>query len=175
MPTFPSLLKRMNEVTWACEYIREQWRRIQKKQKWLRGMTDRPREVWTRSVTKVEVAGQTQLRANMAYLNSSSQTTWSGKKPKNLKTVWVYSKWSISLGNLLMIRKSSLTLCLSGLDSLTCKFHMEFIFRFENLNIKGAVWSKILHRPGSQDGLVVLEGAWKDKALSLLDFQCNLL
>lgn len=40
-------------------------------------MTDRPREVCTRSVTRVEVAGQTQLRANMAYLNSSSQTTWS--------------------------------------------------------------------------------------------------
>ncbi len=47
---------------------------------WLCKMTDRPREVWTRSVTKVEVAGHTQLRANMAYLNSSSHTTWSEKK-----------------------------------------------------------------------------------------------
>lgn len=38
-------------------------------------MTDLPREVCTRSVTKVEVAGHTQLRASMAYLNSSSHTT----------------------------------------------------------------------------------------------------
>lgn len=43
-------------------------------------MTNRPREVCTRSVTKVEVAGHTQLRANMAYLNSSSHTTWSEKE-----------------------------------------------------------------------------------------------
>lgn len=45
--------------------------------------TDRPREVCTRSVTKVEVAGQTQLRASMAYLNSSSHTTWSGDRKGN--------------------------------------------------------------------------------------------
>lgn len=43
------------------------------------GVTDRPLEVCTRSVIRVEVAGQTQFRANMAYLNSSSHTTWSGK------------------------------------------------------------------------------------------------
>lgn len=47
---------------------------------WLYEMTNRPREVCTRSVTKVEVAGHTQLRANMAYLNSSSHTTWSEKE-----------------------------------------------------------------------------------------------
>lgn len=34
-----------------------------------------PREVCTSSVMSVEVAGQTQLRASMAYLHSSSQTT----------------------------------------------------------------------------------------------------
>lgn len=39
---------------------------------------------------------------------------------------------------------------------LTCKFDMELVFRFEDLNIKGAVWGKVLHRPGSQDGLMVL-------------------
>ena len=38
-------------------------------------MTDLPREVCTSSVTRVEVAGHTQLRASMAYLNSSSHTT----------------------------------------------------------------------------------------------------
>lgn len=36
-----------------------------------------PLEVWTKSVTNVDVAGQTQFSANMAYLNSSSHTTWS--------------------------------------------------------------------------------------------------
>lgn len=36
-----------------------------------------PLEVWTRRVMRVEVAGQTQFRASMAYLHSSSQTTWS--------------------------------------------------------------------------------------------------
>lgn len=39
-----------------------------------------PRDVCTSSVTSVEVAGHTQLRASMAYLNSSSHTTWSGKQ-----------------------------------------------------------------------------------------------
>lgn len=34
-----------------------------------------PRDVCTKSVTSVEVAGHTQLRASMAYLNSSSHTT----------------------------------------------------------------------------------------------------
>lgn len=42
------------------------------------------------------------------------------------------------------------------LKRLTCKFDMELIFRFEYLNIKGAVWGKVLHRPGSQDRLMVL-------------------
>lgn len=54
------------------------------------------------------------------------------------------------------------TRCVSGtiiekrLKKLTCKFDMELIFRFEYLNIKGAVWGKVLHCPGSQDGLMVL-------------------
>lgn len=39
------------------------------------GSTHWPREVCTSSVMSVEVAGQTQLRASMAYLHSSSQTT----------------------------------------------------------------------------------------------------
>lgn len=36
-----------------------------------------PLEVWTSSVISVDVAGHIQFKANMAYLNSSSQTTWS--------------------------------------------------------------------------------------------------
>lgn len=53
-------------------------------------------------------------------------------------------------------------ICLSGtiiwncLKMLTCKFDMELIFWFEYLNIKGAVWGKVLHCPGSQDRLMVL-------------------
>lgn len=45
----------------------------------------------------------------------------------------------------------------NGLKRLTCKFDMELIFRFEDLNIEGAVWGKVLHCPGSQDGLMVLK------------------
>lgn len=40
-----------------------------------RGRTHWPREVCTSSVMRVEVAGQTQFSASMAYLHSSSQTT----------------------------------------------------------------------------------------------------
>lgn len=36
---------------------------------------------------------------------------------------------------------------------------MELIFRFEYLDVKRAVWSEILHCPGSQDGLMVLTGS----------------
>lgn len=36
-----------------------------------------PLDVWTSNVISVEVAGHIQFKANMAYLNSSSQTTWS--------------------------------------------------------------------------------------------------
>lgn len=39
------------------------------------GSTHWPREVCTSSVMRVEVAGQTQFSASMAYLHSSSQTT----------------------------------------------------------------------------------------------------
>lgn len=38
----------------------------------------------------------------------------------------------------------------------TCKFHMKFVFCFENLNKKSAAWSKVLHCPSPQDGLVIL-------------------
>lgn len=59
------------------------------------GVTDRPLEVCTSSVIRVEVAGQMQFSANMAYLNSSSHTTWSGKDggkdrvPYPIEAVWV--------------------------------------------------------------------------------------
>lgn len=40
--------------------------------------------------------------------------------------------------------------------TLTCKFNMELILWLENLDIKGAVWCKVFHCPGSKDGLVIL-------------------
>lgn len=33
---------------------------------------------------------------------------------------------------------------------------MELILWLENLDIKGAVWCKVFHCPGSKDGLVIL-------------------
>lgn len=36
-----------------------------------------PRDVCTSRVMRVDVAGQMQFRASMAYLHSSSHTTWS--------------------------------------------------------------------------------------------------
>lgn len=43
-------------------------------------------------------------------------------------------------------------------QTLTCKFNMELILRFEYLDIKGTIWSEVLHCPGPQDGLMVLKG-----------------
>lgn len=51
---------------------------------------------------------------------------------------------------------------------------MELIFRFEYLDVKGTVWSEVLHCPGSQDGLMVLRGKTvEDKASSLLHSLIN--
>lgn len=33
---------------------------------------------------------------------------------------------------------------------------MELVLRLENLDVKGAVWSEVFHRPCSEDGLVIL-------------------
>lgn len=33
---------------------------------------------------------------------------------------------------------------------------MELVLRLENLDVKGAVWSEVFHRPCSKDGLVIL-------------------
>lgn len=45
---------------------------------------------------------------------------------------------------------------------LACKFNMEFIFRFEDLDIKRTVWSKVFCSPGSQNSLVILpEKKWR--------------
>lgn len=38
----------------------------------------------------------------------------------------------------------------------TCKFDMELVLWLENLDVKGAVWSEVFHRPCSKDGLVIL-------------------
>ncbi len=38
----------------------------------------------------------------------------------------------------------------------TCKFNMELVFRFENLDVKRAVRSEVFHSPGPQNGLVIL-------------------
>lgn len=48
---------------------------------------------------------------------------------------------------------------LKELKTLTRKLDMELIFWFEYLDVKRAVWSEILHCPGSQDGLMVLTGS----------------
>lgn len=45
-----------------------------------------------------------------------------------------------------------------SLKTLTCKFNMELIFRFEYLDVERAVGSKVFHCPGSQDCLMVLNG-----------------
>lgn len=42
-----------------------------------------PLDVWTSRVINVEVAGHMQFRASIAYLNSSSHTTWSVGKKKD--------------------------------------------------------------------------------------------
>lgn len=39
---------------------------------------------------------------------------------------------------------------------LTCKFDVELVFWLENLDVKGAIWSKVFHCPGSEDGLMIL-------------------
>lgn len=61
--------------------------------------------------------------------------------------------------------------------TLTCKFHMELIFRFEYLDVEGAIWSKVLHGPGSQDGLMVLGGGETAEIMYFLSciFKMNLL
>lgn len=41
-------------------------------------------------------------------------------------------------------------------NKLTCKLYMELIFWFEYLDVERTVGGKVLDRPGSQDGLVVL-------------------
>lgn len=51
---------------------------------WIVYDTYTPLEVWINRVTKVEVPGQRQLLASKAYLNSSSQTTYSGGKKIDL-------------------------------------------------------------------------------------------
>lgn len=38
----------------------------------------------------------------------------------------------------------------------TCKFDMELVLWLENLDVQGAIWSEVFHRPGSEDGLMIL-------------------
>lgn len=47
---------------------------------WNKCYTYCPLEVWTNKVISVDVAGQIQFKANIAYLNSSSHTTWSAEE-----------------------------------------------------------------------------------------------
>lgn len=46
-----------------------------------------PLDVWTSRVINVDVAGHTQFRASIAYLNSSSHTTWSVGKKRRMQIV----------------------------------------------------------------------------------------
>lgn len=56
------------------------------------------------------------------------------------------------------------------LKTLTCEFDMELIFRFEYLDVERTVGGKVLDRPGSQDGLVVLAGSTRANLISFLNF-----
>lgn len=61
---------------WAALCIRQSnwnWNGGEKESKW----THCPLEEWINRVMSVEVPGHTQFKASMAYLNSSSHTTWS--------------------------------------------------------------------------------------------------
>lgn len=40
----------------------------------------------------------------------------------------------------------------------TSKFDVKLVFGLEDLDIEGAVGGKVLHSPGSKDGLVILGG-----------------
>lgn len=107
-----------------------------------------PLEVCTRSVTRVDVAGQTQFSANMAYLNSSSHTTWSKwhtHRKRDIDTatrdVWFQVTWF----------------------ALTCKLDVKLIFRFKNLDVKRAIWSKVFGSPSSEYSLMILEEEEKEE------------
>ena len=67
-----------------------------------------PLEVWTKRVTKVDVAGHTQFSANMAYLNSSSHTTWSVEMQR-LKDSESSFIWYIITGKMQKCVQSSFT------------------------------------------------------------------
>lgn len=56
-----------------CEQSNWNWGGGEKESKW----THCPLEEWINRVMSVEVPGHTQFKASMAYLNSSSHTTWS--------------------------------------------------------------------------------------------------
>lgn len=51
-------------------------------------------------------------------------------------------------------------------NKLTCKLYMELIFRFEYLDVERTVGGKVLDRPGSQDGLVVLTVSTRTRFLT---------
>lgn len=89
----------------------------------------------------MDVAGHTQFSANMAYLNSSSHTTWSEfhthRKRKRLQRLGVWFK--------------------AAQFALTCKLNVKLVFRFENLDVKRAIWSKVFGSPSPQYSLMILE------------------
>lgn len=49
------------------------------------------------------------------------------------------------------------SLLVGGLPALTCKLNMKFIFWFENLDVKRAIWSKVFGSPSPQYSLMILE------------------
>lgn len=62
-----------------------------------------PLEEWINRVMRVEVPGHTQFKASMAYLNSSSHTTWSvstkkrtGTKDASANRIVIFKSWSSS-------------------------------------------------------------------------------
>lgn len=49
------------------------------------------------------------------------------------------------------------SLLVGGLPALTCKLNMKFVFWFENLDVKRAIWSKVFGSPSPQYSLMILE------------------
>lgn len=78
---------------------------------------------------------------------------------------------NVCVKNDIFLLFGQLQIDLNDVENLTCKFDMKLIFRFEYLNVKWTVWSKVLDGPGSQDGLVVLYGTDRDSILNLNHLQ----
>lgn len=46
---------------------------------------------------------------------------------------------------------------------LTCKLHVKLVFWLKNLDVKRAIWSKVLGSPSPEYGLMILQGKEEQK------------